>query len=116
MAAIYSVEFAEVLVDNTDPVVLVVPAGRVYVVRDMEARGEGIGSILSAGIRFASQGEAGAWFLSFTRVFIPEYGDAATWSWDGRQVFEPGQILRAHPIGTASLFTLRVCGYDLQAP
>ena len=116
MASLYSVEFAEVLVDGTDPVILVVPAGRRYVVRDMEARGEGIGSIMSSGIRFASQGEAGAWFMSFVRVFIPLYGDAATWSWEGRQVFSSGQILRAHPIGTANVFTLRVCGYDLSAP
>jgi hypothetical protein len=116
MATIYSVEFAEVLVDATDPIVLHVPDGHVYVLRDMEARGEGIGSIQSSGIRFASPGEAGAWFMSFTRAFLPDYGDAATWSWEGRQVFEAGQTLRAHPIGTAGIYTLRACGYDLTAP
>lgn len=116
MAAIYSVEFSEVLVDATDPAVLTVPPGHVYVLRDMEARGEGVGIIQSSGIRFASLGETGAWFMSFVRAFLPAYGDAATWSWSGRQVFEPGQQLRAHPIGTAGIFTLRACGYDLLAP
>ncbi|SRR5258708_4457227 len=116
MATIYSVEFAEVLVDVTAPIVLNVPAGHVYVLRDMEARGEGVGTIQSSGIRFASLGEPGAWFMSFVRAFIPDYGDAATWSWSGRQVFEAGQQLRAHPIGTAGIFTLRACGYDLTAP
>lgn len=116
MGTIYSVEFSTVLVDATDPVILSVPAGHVYVLRDMEARGEGVGSIQSSGIRFASVGEPGAWFMSFVRAFIPAYGDAATWSWEGRQVFEVGQQLRAHPIGTAGIYTLRVCGYDLIAP
>jgi len=116
MSTVYSTEFFCGIVDATVPQVLIVPAGRVYVVRDMQAFGEGIGVIQSSGVRFASFGEPGTWFLSFSRVFMPPYNDMPTWSWEGRQVFVAGQSLRAHPTGTAGLFTLRVCGYDLRAP
>jgi len=116
MARIYSIEFFCGVVDNTDPVVLNVPAGHVYVLRDMQARTEGDGNTHAPGVRFASFGEPGTWFLSFTRALLPPWSPGATWSWEGRQVFTPGQILRAHPISAAGLYTLRCCGYDLQAP
>jgi hypothetical protein len=91
---------------TTSVVSLSVPAGFVYVIRDLDV-------FLTAGISDATgylKGSSGQAIFYFTQTAL----NSGYHSWRGRQVFEAGESFSFDPGGDAMDFTLS--GYKLTAP
>jgi len=103
---VYSVKLADNAGVVGGPVTLfTVPAGRVYILRDVDvAQPAGIASAL-----VLITGGTGAWVYYVASAVSPFYAP-----WRGRQVFVAGDTLKAIVIGSTT-WTVLASGYDLEA-